>query len=471
MKWQTLAAVGFGCVLWGCERPMPNESSSASVESSAEPGTITQELLADGGWAPVGVYGPGGSLSGWDIYDADPVGATMSVVTDSVRGNVNQFTSQGVDNGFRLRKANLQPWGNTANFNLSWWHQFSAAFTIYVDVNTSGGQRYLTYTASAASPLGDAGYVIHGLGPSAIDGTWRQFQRDLKADLAAAQPALTMLSVNAFLIRGTGKVDDITLQAAPFSPPTITAFYANATDVLWGSAVGLVVNATPALPGDALTYQWTATAGTLANANTNRPTWTAPNADATAVVSVVVKGPNNLSVQRNLTIASRQTGITGNTYTTGDSLQGWSVYDNDPPGALARIVPSGTARGNVIELVRPGDNGFMFSFPTANTKNFTITWDMLFTVSSVVYVDVMTTAGQRYLTYIAGTVSQMGSGQYVVFALGPAFANGQWLTVTRDLQADFRQAQPEHSVLSVRAVLIRGTGMVDTIRLGAPVCQ
>ena len=241
--------------------------------------------------------------------------------------------------------------------------------------------------------------------------------------------------------------------------------------MLWGNAVGLTVNANPALPGDALTYQWTATAGTLTNAPTTRPTWTAPSANATALVTVVVKGPNNLSVQRQLTITSRQTGVTGSTYTTGDSLSNWSIYDADPPGASMNVVASGTARGNVIQLVRTGDNGFMVTPATAHTKNFTITWDMLFTTNSVVYVDVHTTAGQRYLTYTASTVTGLGSGQYVQFGLGPAFANGQWLTVTRDLQADFRQAQPEHSVLAVSSVLIRGTGMVDTIRLGAPVCQ
>jgi hypothetical protein len=209
----------------------------------------------------------------------------------------------------------------------------------------------------------------------------------------------------------------------------------------------------------------------LTNATTNRPTWTAPNANATAVLTVVVKGPNNLSAQRQLTITSRQSGLTGSTYTTGDSLTGWTIYDADPPGAVMNVVASGTHRGNVVQLVPTGDNGFQLSLPIANTKNFTITWDMLFTSSSTVYVDVMTTAGQRSLTYTAGTTSALGTGQYVQFGLGPAFASGQWLSVTRDLQADFRQAQPEHSVLSVRAILIRGAGMVDTVRLGAPVCQ
>lgn len=472
MTWKNVVA--FICIfcLWACDVPLSTESLAGDFDdSSSEYGTQAHALLADGGWAAVEVYGPGGSLVGWDIYDPTPDGGTMAVVADSVRGNVNQFKGTGVENGFRLRKATFQNWGNTTNFNISWWQQFGTPFAIYVDVNTSGGQRYIQYNPTASSPLGDAGYVQHGLGANATDGTWHHYQRDLKADLKAGQPSLTLLSVNGFLMRGSGKLDDITLQQAPFSPPTITAFYAYATDVLWGNAVGLVVNATPAIAGDALTYQWTASAGTLTGATTNRPVWTAPNANVTATLTVVVKGPNNLSVQRSLTITSRQTGITGSTYTTGDSTTGWSIYDADPPGATFRVVASGTPRGNVIELLPTGDNGFRLSFPSVNTKNFTITWDMLFTTSAVVFVDVETTAGQRYLTYGAGVTSSLGTGQYVNFGLGPAFTSGQWVTVTRDLQADFRQAQPEHSVLYVRAILIRGKGMVDTIRLGAPVCQ
>jgi len=44
------------------------------------------------------------------------------------------------------------------------------------------------------------------------DGTWRTFVRDLQKDLKEAQPAATITKVNAFLIRGSGKVDDIMLR-------------------------------------------------------------------------------------------------------------------------------------------------------------------------------------------------------------------------------------------------------------------
>jgi hypothetical protein len=54
-------------------------------------------------------------------------------------------------------------------------------------------------------------YVIRGLGTATKDGTWQTITRDLEADLKAFQPDNHILSVNAFLIRGSGWVDDIIL--------------------------------------------------------------------------------------------------------------------------------------------------------------------------------------------------------------------------------------------------------------------
>ena len=48
-----------------------------------------------------------------------------------------------------------------------------------------------------------------GLGTAPMDGQWHTFARDLQAALGDAQPGVTILEVNAFLIRGSGRVDDI----------------------------------------------------------------------------------------------------------------------------------------------------------------------------------------------------------------------------------------------------------------------
>jgi len=59
--------------------------------------------------------------------------------------------------------------------------------------------------------LGTGLYVLHGLGTGARNGQWQTFERNLQQDLQEAQPGARILEVNAFLIRGSGYVDNIVL--------------------------------------------------------------------------------------------------------------------------------------------------------------------------------------------------------------------------------------------------------------------
>jgi len=82
---------------------------------------------------------------------------------------------------------------------------------VYIDVETTAGHRYIYYTPEDYDGLGDGKYVHHGLGSDVIAGQWHTFVRDLQADLEEAQPGEEILEVNGFLIRGSGRVDDIEL--------------------------------------------------------------------------------------------------------------------------------------------------------------------------------------------------------------------------------------------------------------------
>jgi hypothetical protein len=156
-----------------------------------------------------------GTTAGWDVYDSTPAGATISNVVDAARGGrVIQLTGTGTDNGFRLRSQNMSPWGNSSQFVIQWSMKCSGYFIMFVDVQTTAGQRYMTYTPVNGNTLGKGQYVNYGLGTGAADGTWHTFVRDLQADLSAAQPGAKILSVNALLIRGSGMVDDIRLRTS-----------------------------------------------------------------------------------------------------------------------------------------------------------------------------------------------------------------------------------------------------------------
>ena len=153
-----------------------------------------------------------GTISGWSISDNWPRGAKISNVYDSDRNSrVIQLTGSGIQNGYQLRNPGGTKWGNSSQFIVQWSMNYSEDFLVSIDVKTTAGQRYLSYQPVNQNSLGKKQSVYHGLGTAVIDGQWHTFVRDLQADLADAQPGVRILQVNGFLIRGSGRVDDIKL--------------------------------------------------------------------------------------------------------------------------------------------------------------------------------------------------------------------------------------------------------------------
>ncbi len=152
---------------------------------------------------------------GWSVYDGNPAGAQIKNVEDEAKGDrVIEVSGSGLENGYRLRRFDHTPWENTNQSIFSWDQKFSEPFSIFVEIETNAGPRYLRYTPSDLSNLGQGKYIHHGLGEDHADGQWRTVVRDLEADLKGGQPDLDLIKVNSFLVRGSGRVDNI---GAPLS--------------------------------------------------------------------------------------------------------------------------------------------------------------------------------------------------------------------------------------------------------------
>ncbi|NPU96113.1 MAG: S8 family serine peptidase [Candidatus Omnitrophica bacterium] len=150
----------------------------------------------------------------------------------------------------------------------------------------------------------------------------------------------------------------------------------------------------------------------------------------------------------------------------------WTVYDNTPPGAVIRNIFDAPANSRVIQFSGAGtDNGYRLRSsslgPWNNRAQFVVEWSSKFSEYFVVYIDVQTAAGHRYMQYIPANRNDLGMGEYVFHGLGGTARDGQWHTFTRDLQADLQEAQPGNTITEVNGFLIRGNGMVDNIRLRA----
>ncbi len=155
---------------------------------------------------------------GWISY-GDTTDATIENVNDTERGSqVIQLIGNGKETGFRLgnragRASYVGAWHNQTEKLLQWSMKYDEPFRIYISITTELGNRYLTYTNQSIDKKGKVrGEKIHyGLGEDSIDGTWHTFTRDLEEDWNRFEPDNPLIAVNGFFIRGSGRIDDISL--------------------------------------------------------------------------------------------------------------------------------------------------------------------------------------------------------------------------------------------------------------------
>jgi PKD repeat protein len=154
-----------------------------------------------------------GSISGWSIYDSDPTGATITNEFDTTRqSKIISLRGTSTDNGFQLAKSDGSIFGITGKNKMSFSFSTTSAYKIYLQVSTTSGMRYITYTERDDNILGSSTYIDYGLGLSSVDGNYHTFTRDIQEDLAVAQPNVSLISIDKVLVRGTLKIDDIVVK-------------------------------------------------------------------------------------------------------------------------------------------------------------------------------------------------------------------------------------------------------------------
>ena len=110
------------------------------------------------------------------VYDTERV----SDVIELFDNNTNSTFVLGNGEGSTMWSSE---WNNTTQFTIEWSLKFNVSFAVYVLVETDDGYKFLYYTP-IEEDLGylawGNGYVHHGLGSNAADGTWRSFTRNLR---------------------------------------------------------------------------------------------------------------------------------------------------------------------------------------------------------------------------------------------------------------------------------------------------
>ena len=434
----------------GIERSQDTDPASAA----SQPTSIVYEDAEDS------------AIIGWDIYDNDPAGAAITNVYDNDRASrVIELTGSASNNGYRLRDADSSYWDDTNFKVLEWSMQYSEAFTVYVAVQTKNGFRYLYYTPVATDSLGADTYVHHGLGSQTKDGQWHTLIRDLAYDLKEAQPDNELQAVLGFLIRGNGRVDDIMTHKD--LPADLDSDGDGLTDTMEISTYGTHPYSMDS-DGDGINDKVE-----LEYWGTN---WSA-DPDGDGLISLLDPDADNdgftdgIERSQDTDPASAASQPTSIVYEDAEdsAIIGWDIYDNDPAGAAITNVYDNDRASRVIELTgSASNNGYRLRDADSSywdDTNFkTLEWSMKYSESFTVYIAAQTKNGFRYLYYTPVATSSLGTDTYVHHGVGATMKDGAWHTLTRNLEQDLKEAQPDNELQAVLGFLIRGSGRVDDVK-------
>ncbi|MGA1841312.1 MAG: Ig-like domain-containing protein, partial [bacterium] len=152
------------------------------------------------------------------------------------------------------------------------------------------------------------------------------------------------------------------------------------------------------------------------------------------------------------------------------TIQGWIIYDEDPSGASISNVFDIDRQSRVIEL-KGSFRDYCYLLHNVdgskwnNLSQFTAGWRMKCSRYFIVYFNIHTTAGDKYLYYTPVDRDSLGSGYYIHHGVGSKVTDGHWYSFERNLQADLEEAQPGASILEVNGFMVYGSGRVDDIIL------
>ncbi len=163
-----------------------------------------------------------GKNSRWSIYTSGHRGTVSNIYDDVKSSRVIELDGEGTKTGYILGAWDGKGCKNTINKNITWDMNFNDDYVVYISVITAKGHRFITYSplsdvTYAKNPnygrgvqvYGDYTYIHLGLNPNTRGGSWQTVSRNLETDLKKYEPDNSLVSVSAFLVRGTGKLDNI----------------------------------------------------------------------------------------------------------------------------------------------------------------------------------------------------------------------------------------------------------------------
>lgn len=357
------------------------------------------------------------SISGWKVRvgSADDITNVYDKESDSRVIQLNGGGSYIL--GGTYGESVLDIRGETA---VSWRMRTEIPYTIFVIVESRKGLRYLFYTYSPNRGLlhGFEGGILHGLGALTIDGRWRTITRDLERDLKDAEPENEIIAINGFMYNGGdgGMIDDIV-----FYTPQETIYE----------------------DGESGIGSW--------QISDNDPS-------GATITNIADNDRQGRDLQGHI-IAFKGNGF-DNAYRLG-ATEGANAWNNQIQKIVQWRFRAFGSEPEVL-LADPDERGTVRDLKAFEFR-----------------VHVETSEGLRDLTYTLGeTLGVIENGMTLHHGLGddrirgsvwagdnPMNEMGLWQTVTRNLEEDIKDFEPDNQLLAVNGFEVRNSGLVDDIKM------
>jgi hypothetical protein len=142
--------------------------------------------------------------SKWHVLDYFSTGVIKNIYDKTKKSRVIKFKGNGTKSVYILMPKKKIFRRKKGENIFQWEMNYSEDFVIMIGMQTLKGKRYLIYTSG-----NEDSYLQYGLGRDSTSGKWKKYSRNLQEDLEASDKYNKIISVNSFVIKGSGKIDNI----------------------------------------------------------------------------------------------------------------------------------------------------------------------------------------------------------------------------------------------------------------------
>ncbi len=140
----------------------------------------------------------------WHVLKYFSTGVIKNVYDKKKKSRVIRLSGNGTKSVYILMPKKKSFKRKKGENIFQWEMNYREDFVIMIGMHTIKGKRFLIYTSGDKDS-----YLQYGLGDDSISGKWKKYRRNLQEDLEHSDRYNKIISIDSFVIKGSGMVDNI----------------------------------------------------------------------------------------------------------------------------------------------------------------------------------------------------------------------------------------------------------------------